>query len=79
MPEWPSTPSVNMTSYKFHAKDGIYEINWEGIMHRCTHMDAPLHVTENTPSITDYPLWRLVRDRRVRLHPQRQMGHDYAR
>jgi kynurenine formamidase len=37
----------------------MYEVNWEGIMHRCTHMDAPLHVTENTPSIADYPLWRL--------------------
>ena len=45
---------------KFHAKDGVYEVEWEGIMHRCTHMDAPLHVTENTPSIGDYPLWRLV-------------------
>ena len=53
MPEWPSTPSVNVTVNKFHAKDGVYEVNWEGIMHRCTHMDAPLHVTENTPSIAD--------------------------
>ena len=60
MPEWPSTPSVNLTVNKFHAKDGIHEINWEGIMHRCTHMDAPLHVTENTPTIGDYPLWRLA-------------------
>jgi len=60
MPEWPSTPSVNLTVNKFHAKDGIYEVNWEGIMHRCTHMDAPLHVTENTPTIADYPLWRLA-------------------
>ena len=60
MPEWPSTPSVNLTVNKFHAKDGIYEVNWEGIMHRCTHMDAPLHVTENTPTISEYPLWRLA-------------------
>ena len=60
IPEWPSTPSVNVKVSKFHAKDGIYEVEWEGIMHRCTHMDAPLHVTENTPSIADYPLWRLV-------------------
>ena len=60
IPEWPSTPSVNVTVSKFHAKDGVYETQWEGIMHRCTHMDAPLHVTENTPSIADYPLWRLV-------------------
>ncbi len=59
MPEWPSTPNVNLSVSKFHAKDGIYEINWEGIMHRCTHMDAPLHVTENTPDIMGYPLWRL--------------------
>ena len=59
MPEWPSNPSVNIDIDKFHAKDGVYQIQWEGIMHRCTHMDAPIHVTENTPGISDYPLWRL--------------------
>jgi kynurenine formamidase len=59
MPEWPSSPSVNISIDKFHAKDGFYQISWEGIMHRGTHMDAPLHVTENTPTINDYPLWRL--------------------
>ena len=59
MPEWPSTPSVNISVKKFHAKDGVYQVEWEGIMHRCTHMDAPIHVTECTPSINDYPLWRL--------------------
>ncbi len=58
-PEWPSTPSINIDVLKFHAKDGMYEVQWEGIMHRCTHMDAPLHVTENTATINDYPLWRL--------------------
>ena len=52
MPEWPSTPSVNVTVDKFHAKDGMYQVQWEGIMHRGTHMDAPIHVTENTPSIS---------------------------
>lgn len=59
MPEWPSTPSVDVDVKKFHARDGIYEVTWEGIMHRSTHMDAPLHVTENTPDISQYPLWRL--------------------
>ncbi len=59
MPEWPSSPGVNLTVNKFHAKDGVFQIQWEGIMHRCTHMDAPLHVTENTPGIAEYPLWRL--------------------
>jgi kynurenine formamidase len=58
MPEWPSTPGVNVSVNKFHAKDGVYEVKWEGIMHRGTHMDAPRHVTENTPDISDYPLWR---------------------
>ncbi len=59
IPEWPSSPGVNVTVKKFHAKDGVYQVEWEGIMHRCTHMDAPLHVTECTPDISDYPLWRL--------------------
>ena len=59
MPEWPSTPSVNISIDKFHARDGVHQVQWEGIMHRCTHMDAPLHVTECTPTIADYPLWRL--------------------
>ena len=58
MPEWPSTPGVNVEVKKFHAKDGIYQTEFEGIMHRGTHMDAPIHVTENTNDITGYPLWR---------------------
>jgi kynurenine formamidase len=59
MPEWPSSPGVNVLVDKFHAKDGVYQVEWDGIMHRGTHMDAPVHVTENTPAIMDYPLWRL--------------------
>ena len=59
MPEWPSHPGVDIDVLKFHARDGVYEVNWEGIMHRGTHMDSPLHVTENTPDIMDYPLWQL--------------------
>jgi len=59
MPEWPSAANVDLDVLKFHARDGVWELNWEGIMHRGTHMDAPLHVTENTPTIMDYPLWHL--------------------
>jgi len=59
MPEWPSSPGVDLDVIKFHARDALWELTWEGIMHRCTHMDAPLHVTENTPDIASYPLWRL--------------------
>lgn len=56
MPEWPSSPGVNVSIKKFHAKDGVYQTEFEGIMHRGTHMDAPLHVTENTPSLGGYAL-----------------------
>lgn len=59
IPEWPSHPGVNVTVDKFHARDGVWQVEWSGIMHRCTHMDAPIHVTARTPSINDYPLWRL--------------------
>ena len=56
MPEWPSSPGVNVTVKKFHAKDGVFVTEFEGIMHRGTHMDAPLHVTENTSTLTGYPV-----------------------
>ncbi len=58
MPEWPSTPSLDFHVRQFHAKDGVYTMEFDGIMHRGTHMDAPVHVLANQPYITDYPLWR---------------------
>jgi len=44
MPEWPSSPGVNVTVNKFHARMVSIRFNGKGIMHRCTHMDAPIHV-----------------------------------
>jgi kynurenine formamidase len=58
MPEWPSAPGINTAVRKFHALNGVYEIEVDITMHRGTHMDAPIHVTENTPTITGYPIWR---------------------
>ena len=58
MPEWPSAPGVNVLTLQYHANHGVYVTEFEGIMHRGTHMDAPLHVTENTPTLTGYPIWR---------------------
>ena len=49
---------MNVRTLEFHAKDGILVQQFEGIMHRGTHMDAPIHVQENTPTLTGYPLWR---------------------
>src|SRR4029079_5564222 len=58
IPQWPSAPGINVLTRQFHALDGVYVTEFEGIMHRGTHMDEPLHVTENTPGMTGYPLWR---------------------
>jgi len=58
MPQWPSRANLNVRVVEFHAKDGLLVQQFEGIMHRGTHMDAPIHVQENTPTITGYPLWR---------------------
>lgn len=58
MPEWPSAASLNVRTFQFHAKEGVQVKEIESSMHRGTHMDAPIHVLENTPCITDFPLWR---------------------
>ena len=60
VPDWPSRGGhgVAVRRLQSHATDGLYTAQWEGIMHRGTHMDAPLHVLANQPSIVDYPLWR---------------------
>ena len=58
MPQWPSKANLNVIVQEFHAKDGIQVQRFEGIMHRGTHMDAAIHTTENTPTITGYDLWR---------------------
>lgn len=58
MPEWPSRAILNIRNLQFHAKDGIFVQQMDGIMHRGTHMDAPIHVAENTPFITGFELSR---------------------
>ena len=58
MPEWPSSAILNVRTVNFHAKEGVRVNEIETTMHRGTHMDAPVHVEENTPTLTSYPLWR---------------------
>ncbi len=58
MPQWPSRANLNVRVLEFHSKDGLLVQQFEGIMHRGTHMDAPIHVAENQPSLTGYPIWR---------------------
>ncbi|MCC6474935.1 MAG: cyclase family protein [Burkholderiales bacterium] len=58
MPEWPSSAILNVKTVFFHAKEGVQVKEIETTMHRGTHMDAPIHVEEDTPTLTNYPLWR---------------------
>ena len=53
MPQWPSGCNLKEEVIRYHADADMYNIQWEGIMHRGTHMDAPLHVTELTPEAVD--------------------------
>ena len=57
-PQWPSSANLNIRTLKYHAKDGMLVQQYEGIMHRSTHMDAQIHVTENGRTLTDYEPWR---------------------
>ena len=57
-PQWPSSANLNIRTLKFHALDGMLVQQYEGIMHRSTHMDAQIHVTENGKTLTDYEPWR---------------------
>ena len=59
MPEWPSgIANMAISRLRFHALHGCYVQQVDGIMHRGTHMDAPIHVTANLPYINDYEPWR---------------------
>src|SRR5215813_2461641 len=62
IPQWPggaaAARGLAVNTVQFHARDGVLVQYVEGIMHRGTHMDAPIHVMEDTPTITGYPLWR---------------------
>lgn len=58
IPEWPTAPRLNVRTLQYHARHGVRTLEFEGIMHRGTHMDAPIHVEANTPDITEYDLWR---------------------
>jgi kynurenine formamidase len=58
VPQWPSSPNLDVHTAKYHSKDGVFVQQVSAIMHRSTHMDAPLHVTENGGTLTDYEPWR---------------------
>ena len=58
VPQWPSAPALDVHTTLYHSKDGVFVQQVSTIMHRSTHMDAPIHVTENGGTLTDYEPWR---------------------
>src|SRR5262249_10801306 len=62
IPQWPggaaAARGLAVNIVQFHAPDAVLVQCVEGIMHRGTHMDAPIHVVEDAPTITGYELWR---------------------
>lgn len=58
MPQWPSSQGITINTQHWHAMDGQQVLEFEGIMHRGTHMDAPIHVLGNTGYLCDYEAWR---------------------
>ena len=58
IPQWPSSSNLDVHTLKFHAKDGEFVQQVSAIMHRSTHMDAPIHVTEGGGTLTDFEPWR---------------------
>ncbi|MEN3305968.1 MAG: hypothetical protein V7603_2170 [Micromonosporaceae bacterium] len=60
MPQWPSTSAtvLAITRLHYHAMHDFCTQEWDGIMHRGTHMDAPVHVTAGLPYLDSFELWR---------------------
>ena len=58
MPQWPSSPGITVNTHHWHAMDGQQVLEFDGIMHRGTHMDAPAHVLGNAGYLGDYQVWR---------------------
>jgi kynurenine formamidase len=60
MVQWPSPFSKPFVANRlyYHSMHDFYAVEYDGIMHRGTHMDSPAHVTENWPYINDFDLWR---------------------
>ena len=56
---WPGkNPIHDFRRLYYHARDGMFVQQFTTVMHRGTHMDAPIHVLENMPDISQFELSR---------------------
>lgn len=56
VPNWPYFKDVQIERIHYHAKSGVLSQRINTTMHSGTHVDAPIHVIENTPSLEQIPL-----------------------
>ncbi|MCW2909352.1 MAG: Kynurenine formamidase, bacterial, partial [Actinomycetia bacterium] len=60
MVQWPSPfskPFVASRLY-YHAMHDFYAVEYDGIMHRGTHMDTPAHVEPDQPYLDGFDVYR---------------------
>ncbi len=60
MPQWPSpfSPPLATNRVQYHAMHDVYTVEYDGILHRGTHMDSPIHVEANEPYLDGFALWK---------------------
>ncbi len=60
MVQWPSPFSMPFVVNRlyYHAMHDFYSVEYDGIMHRGTHMDTPAHVLPDQPYLDGYVVWR---------------------
>ena len=60
MVQWPSPFSKPFVANRlyYHAMHDFYAVEYDGIMHRGTHMDTPAHVEPDQPYLDGFDVWR---------------------
>lgn len=57
MPEWPSGLGIRINPLMSHARDGQRVAEWDGIMHRGTHLIEQYRQETGRDPLEDFPLW----------------------
>ena len=60
MVQWPSPFSKPFVANRlyYHSMHDFYAVEYDGIMHRGTHMDTAAHVLPDQPYLDGFDVWR---------------------
>lgn len=60
MVQWPSpfSPPLVTNRLQYHSMHDNYVVEYDGILHRGTHMDSPIHVEAETPWLEDFEVYK---------------------